>query len=67
MTSNKIIKCLLIIISYVISFGLICPLLISYKDDIAVLGGLAVLVLTISTFPATIYYVKNLFLTNEKT
>ena len=66
MTSNKIIKCLLIIIGYVISFGLICPLLISYKDDIAVIGGLAVLVLTISSFPATIHYVTNLFLTNEK-
>lgn len=56
----KFIKLALIILGYVISFGFICPFLISYKDDFYVAVGIAVVILTLATLPATVNYVLNL-------
>lgn len=56
----KFIKLALIILGYVISFGFICPFLISYKDDFYVTVGIAVVILTLATLPATVNYVLNL-------
>jgi hypothetical protein len=58
--SIKFIKLSLIIIGYVISFGFVCPFLISYKDDFFVFGGIAVIILTLATLPTAINYVLNL-------
>ena len=58
--SIKFIKLSLIIIGYVISFGFICPFLISYKDDFFVLGGIAIIILTLATLPTAINYILNL-------
>lgn len=56
----KFIKLSLIIICYVISFGFICPFLISYKDDFFVMGGIVAVILTLATLPTAINYVLNL-------
>jgi hypothetical protein len=58
--SVKFIKLSLIIIGYVISFGFVCPFLISYKDDFFVMGGIASVILTLATLPTAINYVLNL-------
>lgn len=56
----KFIKLCLIVIGYVISFGFVCPFLISYKDDFFVMGGIAAVILTLATLPTAINYVLNL-------
>jgi hypothetical protein len=56
----KFIKLSLIIIGYVISFGFVCPFLISYKDDFFVMVGIAAVILTLATLPTAINYVLNL-------
>ena len=56
----KFIKLALIILGYVISFGFICPFLISYKDDFYVTVGIAVVILTLATLPTAVNYVLNL-------
>lgn len=56
----KFIKLALIILGYVISFGFICPFLISYKDDFYVTVGIAVVILTLATLPTVVNYVLNL-------
>lgn len=56
----KFIKLSLIIIGYVISFGFLCPFLISYKDDLFVMVGIAAVILTLATLPTAINYVLNL-------
>ncbi len=56
----KFIKLCLIVIGYVISFGFVCPFLISYKDDFFVMGGIVAVILTLATLPTAINYVLNL-------
>jgi hypothetical protein len=56
----KFIKLCLIIIGYVISFGFVCPFLISYKDDFFVMSGIAVIIFTLATLPTALNYALNL-------
>ena len=63
----KIIKCSAIIAAYIVSFGLLCPTLVSASSDEIVIAGLVAVVLTVSTIPAVGQYVMNLFLTTERT
>lgn len=58
--SIKFIKLSLIIIGYVISFGFVCPFLISYKDDFFVMSGIIGIILTIATLPTALNYALNL-------
>jgi len=58
---NIIIKVSAIIFAYLISFGLLCPWLVSLRDDFGVILGISAVVLTVSTLPAAIHYVMNLF------
>lgn len=58
---TKIVKFCAIVIAYVFSFGVVCPWLISYKDDAMFIGGIVTVVLSIATIPTAITYILNLF------